>query len=243
MLEDILNYERSAFLWMNNGHSAFGDQFMWLFSGKIGWIPLAVAYIIILSYKNKTNWKEVILVFASIVFVITLCDQFSSSICKPLFTRFRPTHHPDFMDVVNIVFDYRGGPYGFISSHAANAFGFATLTSLIFRYRPYLLMLFGWAIVTAYSRIYLGVHFITDVIPGIISGILFGWIVYELYIIARKKIIVGKNQNTNIDNNFNPFTFNGIDIILYLLILTIAVMAIISLLYTLHIIPAISIKI
>lgn len=89
------------------------------------------------------------------------------------------------MDQVKTVFDYRGGKYGFISSHAANAFGFATFMSLLFRYRLFTWTIFLWAALTAYTRVYLGVHFISDIVPGAIAGVFFGWLVYWLYIKAR----------------------------------------------------------
>ena len=165
---------------LNGSDSPFLDRFMWLFSGKAVWLPLAAFILIVLLYKKK--WKESILILLGIVLVVTLCDQFASHVCKPIFTRFRPTHHPDFMDQVKTVFDYRGGRYGFISSHAANAFGFATYMSLLFRYRLFTWTIFLWAALTAYTRVYLGVHFISDIVPGAIAGVFFGWLVYWLYV-------------------------------------------------------------
>jgi len=180
MVEKILAYERDLFFMLNGSDSPFLDRFMWLFSGKAVWLPLAAFILIVLLYKKK--WKESILILLGIVFVVTLCDQFASHVCKPIFTRFRPTHHPDFMDQVKTVFDSRGGRYVFISSHAANAFGFATYMSLLFRYRLFTWTIFLWAALTAYTRVYLGVHFISDIVPGAIAGVFFGWLVYWLYV-------------------------------------------------------------
>ena len=173
MVEKILVYERDLFFMLNGSDSPFLDRFMWLYSGKAVWLPLAFFILVVLLYKKK--WRESILILLAIVLVITLCDQFASHVCKPIFTRFRPTHHPDFMDQVKTVFDYRGGRYGFISSHAANAFGFATFMSLLFRYRLFTWTIFLWAALTAYTRVYLGVHFISDIVPGAIAGVFFGW--------------------------------------------------------------------
>ena len=159
---------------------------MWLYSGKAVWLPLAAFILIVLLYKKK--WRESILILLAIVLVVTFCDQFASHVCKPIFTRFRPTHHPDFMDQVKTVFDYRGGKYGFISSHAANAFGFATFMSLLFRYRLFTWTIFLWAALTAYTRVYLGVHFISDIVPGAIAGVFFGWLVYWLYVKVRSLV-------------------------------------------------------
>lgn len=179
MIEKILVYERSAFFALNGSDSVFLDHFMWLYSGKAVWLPLAIFLLLVLLYKK--NWRESLLIILAIVLVVTLCDQFASHLCKPLFTRFRPTHHPDFMEDVKTVFGYRGGRYGFISSHAANAFGFATLLSLIIRDKFLSWTLFLWAVLTAYTRIYLGVHFISDIVPGILVGLCFGYFVYRLY--------------------------------------------------------------
>lgn len=189
MVEKILLYERDVFFALNGSDCAFLDRFMWVYTGKAVWLPLAVFILIALLYKK--NWRESILILLAIVLVVTLCDQFASHVCKPIFTRFRPTHHPDFMDQVRIVNGYRGGLYGFISSHAANAFGFATLMALIFRNRIFTWAIFFWAFLTAYTRVYLGVHFISDVVPGAVSGIVLGYMVYKLYTLARMKLVRG----------------------------------------------------
>ena len=186
MVEKILVYERDLFFMLNGSDSPFLDRFMWLYSGKAVWLPLAAFILIVLLYKKK--WRESILILLAIVLVVTFCDQFASHVCKPIFTRFRPTHHPDFMDQVKTVFDYRGGKYGFISSHAAKAFGFATFMSLLFRYRLFTWTIFLWAALTAYTRVYLGVHFISDIVPGAIAGVFFGWLVYWLYVKARSLV-------------------------------------------------------
>lgn len=183
MLEQILVWERDLFLTLNGCHTPYWDEVMWLYSGKAVWLPLAIFIIVVLSYKK--NWKEVVFILLGIALTITLCDQFASGICKPLFHRFRPTHHPDFMDVVQTVFGYRGGRYGFISSHAANAFGFAMFMTLLLRNKLLGITLFIWATVNAYTRIYLGVHFISDIVPGILSGLIFGYISYHIYKWAR----------------------------------------------------------
>jgi len=191
MLENVLDIERSAFLWLNGGHTAFWDSFMWIYSGRAVWIPAAVVILIMLIYKNKPAAS--LLVLLLLVLTLTACDQFASSVCKPLFTRLRPTQHPDFMYDVLTVNGYRGGKYGFISSHAANAFGLAVFLSLLLRDRLFTATILIWAVIMCYSRIYLGVHFISDIVPGIAVGALFGFIGYKLYdfIVAKLSERVG----------------------------------------------------
>lgn len=187
MLERILHYERDTFFFLNGSDSVYFDHFMWLYSSKAVWLPLALFILFILCYRKK--WKEVVFILLAIVLVITLCDQFASHFCKPFFARYRPTSHPDFMGQVQTVFGYRSGKYGFISSHAANAFGFATFTALLFRQKLYAYTIFLWSVMTAYTRIYLGVHFISDIVFGALAGVFFGYVIYCLYIFVRKKIL------------------------------------------------------
>lgn len=187
MLEKILDCERDLFFTLNGSDSVFLDHVMWLFTGRAVWLPLALFILIVLVYK--INRRESVLVLLGIILVVALCDQFASHLLKPMFMRFRPTHHPDFMNEVQTVFGYRGGKYGFISSHAANAFGFAMYMSLVFRRKLFTGVIFTWAVITAYTRIYLGVHFISDIVPGALSGILFGYLVYMLHVKIRPAIV------------------------------------------------------
>ena len=200
MLEKILEYERGAFLWLNGSHNAFWDKFMWLYTGQVVWIPVTLFLLFLLFYKK--DWKESLLILLTILLIITLCDQLTSHLFKPYFSRFRPTHHPDFMEYVKTVNDYRGGPYGFISGHAANAFGFATFTLLLFRYRWYSISILVWSTLMVYSRIYLGVHFISDVIPAMIVGILLGYGCYKLYVIVRCKLLKKHDNPCDMYSNF-----------------------------------------
>ena len=216
MVEKILIYERDAFFALNGSDSAFLDRFMWIFTGKAVWLPLAFLILLVLIYKK--NWRESLFILLAIVLVVTLCDQFASNVCKPVFTRFRPTHHPDFMDQVKTVFGYRGGLYGFISSHAANAFGFATLMALIMRDKLFGWTIFFWAALTAYTRVYLGVHFISDIVPGAISGVFFGYLVYRLYSFSRSKLLP-----VQVNNGEPLYSKKRIRLIVYAIYVTILI--------------------
>lgn len=185
MLEKILPYERNLFFLINGSHSYFTDCVMWLFSGSIIWIPLIVLFLFSIVYKKE--WKQWLPILITIAILFLFCDQFSSGICKPFFARLRPTHHPLFMNEVRTLYGYAGGKYGFISGHATNSFGFAALTTLLFRNKFYAGIIFLWAFIMSYSRIYLGVHFISDVVAGAVSGIIIGMLVYQLYLFYLKK--------------------------------------------------------
>ena len=179
MLEKELLFERDLFFFLNGSDSALLDNFFYIYTNKWTWLIFYLCFLWVFVYKK--NWKEIVCVLLAMTFLILLTDQISSGFFKPFFHRFRPTSHPDFMDQVKTVFNYRSGDYGFISGHATNAFGFATLCALIFRNKLFSFTIFLFALLNAYSRIYIGVHFISDVVVGAFVGMTIGFIIYLLY--------------------------------------------------------------
>ena len=185
MLERELQWERNLFFFLNGSDSTFWDSFFYFYSYRWTWVPFWLCLLFVVIYRKngtefKRDWKGIVWTILTVIAVVVLCDQISSGIFKPLFHRFRPTHHPDFQDWVKIVFDKRGGKYGFISGHATNSFGIATLTAFLFRNRLFTVTLFLYASLTAYSRIYLGLHFISDVVVGALVGMLVGYAGYRI---------------------------------------------------------------
>lgn len=182
-IDRLLPFERNVFLAINGSDSIFWDNVMWTYTSLLTWIPMFV-FILYIAFRNQML-KEGLLVLVSLALVILFSDQISSSFFKPLFKRYRPTHHPDFMGVVDIVNNYRGGQYGFISGHATNSFGLAVFFSLLFKNRYVTGAIILWAAINSYSRIYIGVHFISDILAGLIIGSLIGYLVYEIYACMR----------------------------------------------------------
>ena len=140
--------------------------------------------------KQQTRYKAVF--FISEALVILLADQFSSSFCKPYFARFRPAQDPQIMYMVDVVNGYRGGRYGFISSHAANTFAVCMFLSLLVRHLYMTCSLVLWAVLCSYSRIYLGVHYPGDILFGALWGILVGVGFYYLYAFLQRRFFQRK---------------------------------------------------
>lgn len=196
-INKLLPFERDLFLALNGSDSLFWDNAMWTFTGLVTWVPMFLFILYIVFQKQQH--KEGLLVLMSILLVLLFSNLVSASFFKPLFQRYRPSHHPDFKDLIALVNDFRGGDYGFISGHATNSFALAFFLSLLFRNQIVTISMLLWAILNSYSRIYLGVHFISDIVAGFIMGSLIGLFVYNIYVRIRSRYF--KISNTDIKNN------------------------------------------
>jgi undecaprenyl-diphosphatase len=166
--QQLIHFDQQLLLKLNGSDSLFWDGFMMTVTRTGTWIPLAVVLFYVLIKNN--NMRNILFILLMIALTITIADQFASTFCKPYFKRFRPTNDPILMYQVDVVNNYRGGLYGFISSHAANTFGVFVYVSLLIRNRLLTATLFIWALLCSYSRIYLGVHYPGDILTGALEG-------------------------------------------------------------------------
>lgn len=191
-MDELIRFDQQLLLALNGSDSVWLDQVMLYVTRTSTWIPLFVALLLMLLRLRL--WREVLMVVVCLALVVLLCDQFASSLCKPLFQRYRPSHEPALLGMVDLVNGRRGGLYGFISSHAANTFGVFMFTTLYLRRTltsRWLLILssvtvFLWACLSSYSRIYLGLHYPGDIFFGILAGLFFGWLIYRLFTSASR---------------------------------------------------------
>ncbi|WP_417873865.1 phosphatase PAP2 family protein [Xanthomarina gelatinilytica] len=178
-MDKLKNIDSELFMFFNGKHNAFFDVIMYWASDKLFWFPL---YFILLLIIIKLYKKKSIGVLIAIGILITLCDQTASHLIKNTVKRLRPSHEPALENLIHLSEAGPGGQYGFVSSHAANAFGLATFLILLlpkqFNWLKWAILI--WAILVSYSRIYNGVHYPSDVIVAAIIGILYGYLVKML---------------------------------------------------------------
>lgn len=173
MFESLINLDKSLLLWINGINSPFFDRFFYITTNLIAWLPLAAVLLFCLYRRMGT--QPFLWYMAFFVVVIVMADQLASDVIKPWVERPRPTHDPDLENLVHVVNGYRGGAFGFVSSHAANGFAVATFLALTLRKPQLSCTAFAWAILSSYSRMYLAVHYPGDILCGALLGTLIAW--------------------------------------------------------------------
>ena len=198
-MNKLIEIDQQLLVAINAWHSEWADTLMWWISGKMTWIPLYILLVGLIIWKfhyptaiSKNGWSRIpscVWIFLAFGLAVGLSDYVSSGIIKHWICRPRPTHEPILEDLLHIVRDYRGGHYGFVSSHAANTMSCALLFGLVWQHRAHackqynhlvwwLLMI--WVALNCYSRMYLGVHYPGDILGGLIVGAAMAWLAYSL---------------------------------------------------------------
>ncbi len=120
-------------------------------------------------------------IVAAIV-LIAISDLTSVHLFKNVFQRYRPSHNIDLQNLVHLVDGYTGGQFGFVSSHATNTMALAVfmIVSLSFEKKIFIALLLFWAMLVSYSRVYLGVHYPSDVVVGMMLGALLAFMIHFL---------------------------------------------------------------
>ena len=179
-MESLSSIDSDIFLFLNGLHVDWLDKVMVLITDMWVWMPL---YLLLIYWTVEQYGKRCWWVFLTVGIVVLCSDQLASHVCKPFFHRLRPCFNLDFQDIIHLPKGMAGGRYGFVSSHASNTFAVATfLTPVLKKYSPWpVILLFFWAFVSSYSRIYIGYHYPSDIVCGAILGVLIGLLIWKLF--------------------------------------------------------------
>ena len=184
-LERIESFDHQLLMLVNGANSPFLDDFMWIVSSKLFGIPFYLIFLYIL-FKNKPI-KQLLICVLLLIVAVGLADLTAKYCFKEVFERYRPSHNLALKDQLHFVLNanglpYIGGKFGFVSSHACNMFA---LTFLFYcfikeKYPKAIWLLLFLVLLILYSRVYLGVHYPSDVIAGGVIGVFIAQFLYYL---------------------------------------------------------------
>lgn len=190
IIETLHHADQELTLLINSWSTPATDAFWVMMSDKLFWTPTYAVCAFFLF--KRLGWKRALVVLASVGAAFAICDQFSNLI-KHAVLRLRPGYSYWMLDGGLNVLEGRGGFYGFFSAHAANAYATAFCLTIGFRndtthtYNAFCKWALAWAMLVSISRIFVGKHYLGDVIVGAIIGAVIGYLVGMMtrYLIQR----------------------------------------------------------
>lgn len=179
IIQFLIEADEQLLLAVNGAHTAMLDSLALLLSDKWIWIPFYI--FLALMVERRLGWKRALVFLACVGVIIFITDQTCGELLRHSVRRMRPSN-PDnpINTMLHLVNGKRGGSYGFPSCHAANTFALATIISLLFRRMGITLLMFGWCVAVSVSRVYMGVHYPSDLLGGFAVSGFYTFIIHRL---------------------------------------------------------------
>jgi undecaprenyl-diphosphatase len=177
MLEKIISLDKQLLVYLNNLGSETYDSLWLIITKQLYWSPLFLLIFYLL--QKKIGWKKFGYYILFTAVLILICDQ-TVNLFKHGFERLRPINDEEIKGLLRIVKTSKS--FSFFSGHATNSMASTVFAFMILRkYYKYSYLLFLFPLIFAYSRIYLGLHFPTDILTGYVFGATMGFVCYKLY--------------------------------------------------------------
>ena len=219
-LSFLQNIDRLVLDFFNGSDSLFLDGVAMTFTSGLTWTPLYVA-LIYLVIKNNENMSQIFLIIGCALGCIFLADGLSDYIVKPLVGRWRPTNDPVIEYTIDVVNNYRENSFGFFSAHAANTMSLAVFLCLLVRNKVFTFALVTWSLLNCWTRLYLGVHYPSDILVGLVWGVVVGIAMYFLFLKVYFKISPKLNYVSS-HYTSTGYSHDDIDIVLFVMCLVLA---------------------
>lgn len=182
--QTLLDVDKQLLLALNGDGGPFWDSFFYVVSAKLTWVPLYA--LLLYCIWRRLGWRGLLWSVVILGVSVGLADS-DLQFFQTLYSEVPPNAHARYRDV---------GPHGerLPGRTLRNGVGprrnqlyLAVYTALLFRRWWYTVLIVGWALLMAYSRIYLGVHFPMDICLGTILGIAMGVGAYRLFMWRMRK--------------------------------------------------------
>ena len=224
MLLDIQTFlanDRLGLSWLNGSSSVFLDGWMSALTSGCTWLAL-YASLFYLVVKNNETMGQIMLVVGCALACVGLADIMADVIVKPLVERWRPSNDPIFKYDVSVVDGYRGTSYGFFSAHAANTFSLALFFCMLVRSRVLSVALVLWSFVNCYTRMYLGLHYPSDIVCGLLWGSVCAIGVYYFYLRVSRRMF-GEDNYVSTQYTSTGYRLCDVDIVVFVLVSTVLI--------------------
>lgn len=224
MLLDIQTFlanDRLVLSWFNGSNSVFLDGWMSALTSGFTWLAL-YASLFYLVIKNNETMGQIMLVVGCALACVGLADIMADVIVKPLVERWRPSNDPIFKYDVSVVEGYRGTSYGFFSAHAANTFSLALFFCMLVRSRVLSVALVLWSFVNCYTRMYLGLHYPSDIVCGLLWGSVCAIGVYYFYLRVSRRMF-GEDNYVSTQYTSTGYRLCDVDIVVFVLVSTVLI--------------------
>ncbi|MDO6519238.1 phosphatase PAP2 family protein [Zobellia uliginosa] len=178
MLERILEWDRETFIYLNNLGIEDYDRFWIIVTHFSTWIPLFALFFILIfiKYPKREAIFVVLTIILMLFFVVTLTD-----LTKEVVARLRPNNDESINTLIRIL--KPSSSYSFFSGHSSSSFSATTIVVLFLRRRfKWCWLFYIWPLLFVSSRIFVGVHFPTDIMVGSLVGVFSAWLFYMLYL-------------------------------------------------------------
>ena len=198
----FLAFDQSLLLYLNGSNSIFMDNLIIVLTSGWTWIPLYLSLLYVVV-KNNETMGQILLIIGCAAFCILLSGGVSDFIVKPFFARERPCNDLAFKGCISL----------------ANTFSLAIFFILLIRSRVLSVSLILWSFTNCYTRLYLGVHYPSDIAVGLIWGGVSGYCAYKLYHCMYGKIAP---QITYVSTKYTVSGYDkrDIDVVIFTIIVT-----------------------
>ena len=225
-ITELSGIDKYILYWFNGSNSLFEDGLVSLLTSGMTWIPLYIA-LFYLVMKNNDTMGQIMLIVGSIILCIILTGGIDDIFIKPWIGRVRPCNDPDINAHLNLITGQVESGFSFFSAHAANTMSLAVFLCLLIKDSIFKIVMIGWSLLNGWSRLYLGVHFPSDVLFGFLYGAVIGIIIFSFY---KRFYSEMSFQTTYISSQYTSAGYErkDIDVVLVVFLLTTLTTSIIS---------------
>lgn len=219
-IQALTNLDHQLLFALNGSDSLFLDGMMMTLTSSVTWIPLYVA-LFYLVIKNNETMMQIFLVIGFATLCLLLSSGMADVFIKPLVGRIRPCNDSMLKYQIDVVDQYSPRTFSFFSGHASNTFSIALFLCLLVRSSLFSFFMITWSLFNAYTRLYLGVHFPSDILVGFAWATVVGLSTYWMYCRVNRKL----SANTNyISSQYTQTGYNYKDVHLVILVMSVSYM-------------------